>query len=87
MKHRLRHKAVHVNNQAIKRKIKIARDDIANVEAKIIPRILEELHNQITEENQAEVHWIESYYRERHRRLQHNKQTNRIQDVLLLSPL
>ncbi len=49
------------------------------MEAKIIPRILEELHNQITEENQAEVHWIESYYRERHRRLQNNKQANRIQ--------
>lgn len=85
LKHRLRHKAVHVNNQAIKRKIKIARDDIANVEAKIIPRILEELHNQITEENQAEVHWIESYYRERHRRLQNNKQANRIQDELFIS--
>lgn len=85
MTHHLKRRLKSVDQQKLKKTILSARDDIAKIEDQISPQIFAYLKKTLADDNHAEIHWIEGYYRERHRRFQNNERTNEIQEELFIN--
>lgn len=83
--HRFKRKLRLADPKQLKKNILTVREDMGKIENEISPEIFAFLREILTPENQTEVHWIEGYYRERHRRFQNNERANEIQEELFIN--
>ncbi|MCI1348393.1 MAG: sodium:proton antiporter, partial [Pediococcus pentosaceus] len=85
LSHRFKRRIKQVDPLVVTKKFNNARDELAQVENEISPQIFAYLREHLNADNRAEIHWIEEYYRERHRRFQNNTRANEIQEELFIN--
>ncbi|MEM1456466.1 cation:proton antiporter [Pediococcus pentosaceus] len=85
LSHRFKRRIKRVDPLVVTKKFNNARDELAQVENEISPQIFAYLREHLNADNRAEIHWIEEYYRERHRRFQNNTRANEIQEELFIN--